>query len=44
VASRDLDAWTELELKEYYKLVESEDRAEGILAFNEKRKADFKGA
>ncbi len=44
VASRDLDTWTELELKEYYKLVESEDRAEGILAFNEKRKAEFKGS
>jgi len=44
VSSREIDEWTKLELTEYYKLVESADRLEGILAFNEKRKAKFKGS
>ncbi len=32
-----------LELQHYYGLIDSEDRMEGIRAFNEKRKANFKG-
>src|SRR5262249_39740183 len=31
------------EIEAYNRLVPTEDRREGVLAFNEKRKADFKG-
>ena len=39
----NLKADYEAELAAYNELVPTEDRREGILAFNEKRKADFKG-
>lgn len=38
-----LEQWTSFEHREYYSLVGSEDRIEGIEAFNEKRKANFIG-
>ena len=38
-----LDTGYRLELEAYYRLLDTEDRREGIAAFNEKRKADFKG-
>ena len=31
------------EIEAYYQLIPTEDRIEGIKAFNEKRKPDFKG-
>jgi 1,4-dihydroxy-2-naphthoyl-CoA synthase len=31
------------EVEAYNQLIDTEDRREGILAFNEKRKPDFKG-
>ncbi len=39
----DIKSDYEAELAAYNELVPTEDRREGILAFNEKRKADFKG-
>jgi 1,4-dihydroxy-2-naphthoyl-CoA synthase len=33
--------WFEIEA--YNRLVDTDDRREGVLAFNEKRKPDFKG-
>ena len=32
-----------METEAYYRMVPTEDRREGILAFNEKRAANFKG-
>ncbi len=40
---RPLKEGLALELENYYTLVDTEDRHEGILAFNEKRKPVFKG-
>ncbi len=42
-SGRDIASWTNDEHRLYYTLVESEDRQEGILAFNEKRSAKFSG-
>ncbi|MBL8378511.1 MAG: enoyl-CoA hydratase/isomerase family protein [Burkholderiales bacterium] len=39
----DLRTGYRLELEAYYRLLDTEDRREGIAAFNEKRKPDFKG-
>ncbi|WP_102026605.1 enoyl-CoA hydratase/isomerase family protein [Salirhabdus sp. Marseille-P4669] len=39
----DLHAALEIELDQYYKCANSEDRVEGIRAFNEKRQAEWKG-
>ena len=39
----DLHTGFRLELEAYYRLLDTEDRREGIAAFNEKRKANFKG-
>lgn len=38
-----LDSGMQIELKAYHPLVGSEDRREGIRAFNEKRKPEFRG-
>jgi len=43
VSGRGFADWTALERKNYNSLIETKDRKEGILAFNEKRKADFRG-
>ena len=44
-AAQQLDWHTgfQFELEAYNRLVGSEDRTEGVLAFNEKRKPEFKG-
>ncbi len=42
-AHEQLKADYEVELQAYNQTVPTEDRREGITAFNEKRKADFKG-
>ena len=34
----------QFELQAYNRLVGTDDRMEGVLAFNEKRKAQFKGS
>jgi enoyl-CoA hydratase/carnithine racemase len=39
----DLRTGYRLELEAYYRLLDTEDRREGIAAFNEKRKPDFQG-
>ena len=39
----DLHTGYRLELEAYYRLLDTDDRREGIAAFNEKRKPDFKG-
>ena len=39
----DLHTGYRLELEAYYRLLDTEDRREGIAAFNEKRKPNFKG-
>ncbi len=39
----DLHTAYRLELEAYYRLLDTEDRREGIAAFNEKRKPQFKG-
>lgn len=39
----DLNSGMMFELEAYQRMVKSEDRQEGILAFNEKRKPNFKG-
>ena len=39
----DLATGYRLELEAYYRLLDTEDRREGIAAFNEKRKPAFKG-
>jgi len=39
----DLHTGYRLELEAYYRLLDTADRREGIAAFNEKRKPDFKG-
>ena len=39
----DLHSGYRIELEAYYRLLNTEDRREGIAAFNEKRKANFKG-
>ena len=39
----DLHSGYRIELEAYYRLLDTEDRREGIAAFNEKRKPDFKG-
>lgn len=39
----DLRTGMFLEIEAYNRLIPTEDRHEGVLAFNEKRKADFKG-
>jgi enoyl-CoA hydratase/carnithine racemase len=39
----DLASGMRLEIEAYNRLIETEDRREGIRAFNEKRKPDFKG-
>lgn len=39
----DLATGYRLELEAYYRLLDTEDRREGIAAFNEKRKPQFKG-
>jgi enoyl-CoA hydratase/carnithine racemase len=39
----DLHTGYRLELEAYYRLLDTDDRREGIAAFNEKRKAVFKG-
>lgn len=41
--SVDLQLGYEFELASYNQLIPTEDRVEGVLAFNEKRKAEFKG-
>jgi len=38
-----LDAGMRFEIERYNRLIPTEDRVEGIAAFNEKRKARFKG-
>jgi enoyl-CoA hydratase/carnithine racemase len=40
---RDLDSAMQLEIEAYNRLVGTEDRKEGLRAFNEKRKPKFKG-
>ena len=42
-SGKDIASWTNDEHRLYYSLVESEDRLEGISAFNEKRTAKFSG-
>ena len=39
----DLKSGYMFELEAYNRMVTTEDRVEGILAYNEKRKANFKG-
>jgi enoyl-CoA hydratase len=39
----DIDTALEIELEEYYKCANSQDREEGVLAFNEKRKPIWQG-
>ncbi len=39
----DLHTGYRIELEAYYRLLDTEDRREGIAAFNEKRKPNFKG-
>jgi enoyl-CoA hydratase/carnithine racemase len=39
----DIDSAYRFEVEAYNRLVDTEDRREGIRAFNEKRKPDFKG-
>ena len=39
----DLRTGLAFEIEAYNRLVPTEDRREGVLAFNERRKADFKG-
>ena len=40
---RDLDSAMQLEIEAYNQLVGTDDRREGLRAFNEKRKPNFKG-
>ena len=42
-ADMDLSSAYRLEIEAYNRLVTSQDRLEGVKAFNEKRRADFKG-
>jgi enoyl-CoA hydratase/carnithine racemase len=39
----DLHTGYRLELEAYYRLLDTNDRREGVTAFNEKRKAHFQG-
>jgi enoyl-CoA hydratase len=39
----DLKSGYEFEIEAYNRMVSTEDRLEGVRAFNEKRKPDFKG-
>ena len=39
----DLNTALSIELDQYYKCANSEDRKEGVLAFNEKRKPNWQG-
>ena len=40
----DLATGLNFEIQAYEKMITTEDRREGILAFNEKRKPNFKGS